>query len=291
MMNSPAMNRNPYLVDDQPPALRGSVFAFIDILGYRELIQASQATGTQQETLRKLHAALLAGRQWLQDDDDVTPQLRDLFTKDRYALKAFTDNIVIGWPVRDDAESEFGDAFFRLGAFQLQLVLEGFFLRGAISVDYAYIDEIAVFGEALTEAYVGESTLSRDPRIILTASGVRAARGHLTYYSDPSRAPHVRDLLRDADGQWFLNYLQTILMAEEEQGPFYEEFHRHKIAVEDKLREYKRNPPIWSKYAWVAGYHNYFCDLHSQHFGEEHRIDVGLFKIGPALIVDDEMNP
>jgi hypothetical protein len=257
----------------------------MDILGYSEMIRRSQEAGTQQEMLRKLHQALTKGRDWL-EDKGIFPAFRESTKKDYFALKAFTDNIVIGWPVLDDAESEFGSAFFKLANFQLQMVLEGFFVRGALSVGEAYVDEITVFGSALTEAHAGEAVLARDPRIILTSSAVKTAKKHLKYYKYPRAAPHVRDVLRDADDQWFINYLDCILIAEDEQEPFYEEFIKHKTVVENKLAEYKSNPGIWSKYAWVAGYHNYFCDLHSSYFNEEHRIDVELFRASPALIVE-----
>lgn len=212
--------------------------------------------------------------------------MRTFIKKDRYALKAFTDNIVISWPVHDDAETEFGSAFFKLASFQFNMVTDGFFIRGALSVGDAYVDEVAVFGRALSEAHIGETTLARDPRIILTSSAVEVAKTHLNYYGNPRHAPHVREVLRDSDGQWFLNYLDCVLIAEDEHGPFYDEFLKHKMVVEDKLKEHIGNPPVWSKYAWVAGYHNYFCDLHSRHFTAEHKINVDLFRASPALIVD-----
>lgn len=261
-----------------------SVFVFMDILGYSDLMQQATKSGTQEQTLRSLYSALAGSRREL-EGDDLDPVFRELIKKDDFALKAFTDNIVIGWPVRDDAESEFGTAFWKLAMFQFNMAIRGYFVRGAISVAPAYVDEIAVFGDALGEAYVGESKLARDPRIILTASAVATAKGHLDYYHPPSRAPHVRDILKDADGQWFINYLESVLIAEDEHGPFYTEFLQHKSAVEDKLAMHKNNPPVWAKYAWIAGYHNYFCDLHPTHFGSEHRIDVELFKATPSLIV------
>ncbi|MGE0114516.1 MAG: hypothetical protein AB7T07_06495 [Steroidobacteraceae bacterium] len=281
------MSRNPYHVEGEAPTLRLSVLAFLDILGYSDMIEQAQARGNHQEILRSLYSALIEGRRCL-EDEDMSAELREFMRKDFYALKAFTDNIVISWPVHSDAESEFGSAFFKLGSFQFQMVLNGFFIRGSISVDNAYVDEIAVFGSALLEAHHGESALARDPRIILTPSAVAATKQHLMYYSNPRSAPHVRDVLRDSDGQWFLNYLECVLWAENEQGPFYEEFLRHKAAVETKLAEFKGKPSVWSKYAWVARYHNYFCDLHSHHFGGEHRIDVNLFTKTPSLIVDEE---
>jgi hypothetical protein len=279
------MSRNPYVITGQEPALRNSVFVFMDILGYSDLMLQSQKAGTQTSALRDLHNALSASRHGL-EDDGLPPELT-FGKKDLFALKAFTDNIVIGWPVHSDAEAEFGAAFMRLAIFQFEMAIRGYFVRGAISVAPAYVDEIAVFGDALTQAYGGESKLARDPRIILTDTAVAAAKQHLTYYFPPSHAPHVRDILKDADGQWFLNYLEAVLIAEHEHGPFYTEFLQHKSAVEAKLAEHAANPPIWAKYAWVAGYHNYFCDLHSSHFGEEHRVNVDLFKAIPSLIVGD----
>lgn len=281
------MSRNPYHKDETPPTLRPSVFAFMDILGYTDLVVVAERTGKSEDTLRRLHAALSKGRSWLEDKDGPNELLK-LFNKDLFALKAFTDNIVISWPVRDDAEAELGSAFFKLGAFQFQMVQEGFFIRGAISVGEAFVDETAVFGSALIEAYEGESKLARDPRIILCNSAIKATKQHLAYYSNPRSAPHVRHILKDSDGQWFMNYLECVLWAEDEHGPFYEEFQKHKEAVEAKLAEHKANPTVWSKYAWVAGYHNYFCDLHSHHFGDEHKIDVELFRHSPGLIVDED---
>jgi hypothetical protein len=279
------VERYPYIEQGREPTLRRSVLAFMDILGYSDLIRAPERVCKQEVTLRAIHAALRRGRGWL-EDRGLSPILRDMSAKDFYALKAFTDNVVIGWPVRDDAESEFGSAFVKLGNFQFQMILAGFFVRGALAVGDAYVDETVVFGSALIEAYDGESTLARDPRIILTTSAVAAARQHLRYYGRPDLAPHVRDVLRDSDGQWFINYLECVLWAEQEQGPFYEEFLLHKAVVESKLRDHSGNPGIWAKYAWVAGYHNFFCDLHPHYFGDEHRIDLNLFRRSPGLITD-----
>ena len=278
------MSHNPYHTEEQVPTLRNSVLAYIDILGYSDMIRESEELGTQQEVLSRLHTTLSKRRELLEDKTSPK-ELRELIKKDNYALKAFTDNIVIGWPIRDDGESEFWSAFSKLSIFQLQMVTSGFFIRGAISVGNAYIDEIAVFGEALVEAHKGESSLARDPRIILTTSAVNAAREHLTHYEEPRHAPHTRDILQDSDGQWFLNYLDCILIAENEQGPYYNEFLEHKDKVEQMLQQHRGNPSIWSKYAWVAGYHNYFSDLHPEHFNDNHKINVELFRASPALIV------
>jgi hypothetical protein len=277
------MSRNPYIVNGQEPTLRESVFVLMDILGYSDLMLQSQSANQQQPALRDLHSALSASRNRLESQ-----ALFSISRKDFYALKSFTDNIVIGWPVHSDAQAEFGIAFPRLAEFQFNMAIRGYFVRGAVSVGPAYVDDVAVFGDALVQAYKGESILARDPRIIFTDSAVRAVERHLKYYSQAANAPHVRDILKDADGQWFLNYLESVLIAEDQLGPFYDELMLHKSAVEKKLSEHTSNPEIWAKYAWVAGYHNYFCDLHSNHFDDEHRVNIELFKSTPSLIVGEE---
>jgi hypothetical protein len=251
------MSRNPYVAKGKQPTLKESVFVFMDILGYSDLITQSKGHNNSEQELRRLHRALSESRREL-EEGHIDRALKELSKKDSYALKAFTDNIVIGWPVHDDAEMEFGSAFHRLAMFQLKMALQGYFVRGAIAVGSAYVDEITVFGDALAEAYIGESKQARDPRIILTDSAVKAAKQHLNYYYQPVNAPHARDILKDSDGQWFLNYLDTILLAEHERGPFYEELLQHKSAVEKKLKEHSSNPPVWAKFAWIARYHNYF---------------------------------
>ena len=118
------MSRNPYQVAERPPNLRPSVLAYMDVVGYASFSQPAYKQGAQQEALAKINSA----------------------------LKAITENIVVGWPAHDDAESQLGDAFWRLGGFQLQMVLSGFFVRGAITVGDAYVDDIAVFGNALGQS-------------------------------------------------------------------------------------------------------------------------------------------
>jgi hypothetical protein len=280
------MSRNPYEADTGPPILRNSVFVYMDILGYAEQIESSEKSGTQQELLNSLYTALSEARVALEDKSDALGEIKKIIHKDLYALKAFTDNIVIGWPIHDDAESEFGAAFSKVVDFQFSMVVKGFFVRGAVAIGNAYIDDIAVFGDALTQTHHGESMLARDPRIILMKSAVDTVKSHLTYYHSPGQAPQARELLQDSDGQWFVNYLEYVLFAEYECGPFYEALMEHKSAVEKKLDQYRDNPRIFSKYAWVAGYHNFFCDLHSNYFDGEHKINTDLFRATPKLIVD-----
>jgi hypothetical protein len=284
-------SRNPYHTESASPGLRPSVLAFFDILGYSDMAKEAYEADAQAETLIKLHAALMGGRKWLGEmelDEDFASAMNQAFHKDRYAIKAFTDNIVIGWPIRDDAESELGEAFLKLVDFQFHMTVAGFFIRGGIAIGDAFVDDVVVFGNALTEAYEAETKIARDPRIVLAESVIEPLKTHIAYYNRPQSAPQTRALLRDADGQLFLNYLEAVLYAADDVGPAYGAFLEHKAAVESKLSQTKSRPAIWSKYAWVAGYHNYFCEMNEHLFDDTHKIDVELFRGTPTRINFDK---
>jgi hypothetical protein len=270
-MTNHEASRNPYHQSAGSPEVAVSVVAYVDILGYRAMAQQAEAGGDENGFLARLYDALDRGRRWLREDDLLGVPIG---AKDRWALKAFTDNIVIAAPIGFDAESELGDAFFRLGAFQFEMATSGFFVRGAVAVGSSYVDDIAVFGSAFTEAYVGESQLAKHPRILLTASARRAIKKHLTYYARPGQAPQSRDIYCDADGQWFLNYLECTLWGEGDTDPDYYHLLLHKERIEERLSQFSSDPTIRNKYAWAARYHNYFCDQHPDYFANEHRIAI-----------------
>lgn len=280
-------SRNPYRQAEQSPHLLRSVVAYMDVLGYKQMADHAEKVGNQNAFLAQLHEALSKGREWLQIEEMIPPVIGPY---DFYAIRAFTDNIVIGWPIRqwrrDDGEVELDSAVSRLSAFQLEMANAGFFVRGGISMGDAYIDDIVVFGSGFLEAYDGESRLARDPRIVLTKSATAAVKKHLTDKQETEHSSENRDLYCDNDGQWFLNYLETILSAMDEAGPAYAELVRHKEVVERKLTEFRSDPSRWMKYLWVAKYHNYFCDQNAALFDESYKIDKSLIQEHPRRIVD-----
>lgn len=277
-----AESRNPYIESDGTPKLRRSVVAFIDILGYMDLVK-STTSDDSQTLLARLHKALNSSRQHV-DPNHSDDTLQKLGNKDFYAFRAFTDNIVIGQPIRDDGEIELGSVFNSVSYFQMLMTMEGFFVRGAIAIGDLYMDDIAVFGAGLIEAYEAETSLARDPRIVLASSAQFAVNRHLEYYGRSAHAPQNRELLRDSDGQYFVNYLETLIP---ENGHFFErELATHKARIEEKLLQLRSRPSIWTKYLWAANYHNYWCDQNLC-VGDSMKIDTQNFQLTPARLVPD----
>lgn len=205
-----------------------------------------------------------------------------------FQLKIFTDNVVIGYPIRTrDMEAEIGHVIDMLLWFQLQMMLSGFFLRGAVTVGDLFMDDEVVFGVGLLEAYEAETKLARDPRIVLTEKARERVVRHLRYYGSACESPQYHSLLQDSDGQVFLNYLAPAIWDYEGEGYWEEAVQKHKQVLESRLQEFSANPQIWSKYFWAANYHNYFCSRFKS-ICKIHEIDLARFHPRPVPIVNED---
>lgn len=79
-------------------------------------------------------------------------------------------------------------------------------------------------------------------------------------------APHESKLLIDADGQIFLNYLGTLI---ENGEPHIDEMLRHKSNIESCLEKFRADRKVFSKYQWLARYHDFFCIENCSLFEDE----------------------
>ena len=131
--------------------------------------------------------------------------------KNKYSkgkIKVYTDNMIVGYPIKDDGEEELNEILDNVSEYQFNLALEGLFVRGGVSVGDFYINEDIVFGPALLDAHNVESNLACYPRIVLDDKTVSRLQKYINNYDI---APQKNKILIDNDGKWFLNYLNTIL--------------------------------------------------------------------------------
>lgn len=272
--------RNPFLSDDGDMVLRQSVCVFMDILGYQEITAEAMETDNEVSTYQSLYNAL----------NDSINQLHSglpIGGKDLFYVRSFTDNIVIGSPIySDDGESDIGHMLDLVQTYQLNMTKSGFFIRGGIAVGHLYMDEAVIFGRALVDAYQAESKLARDPRVVLHESSHELVNRHFEYYPTKSYAPQNRDLLRDADEMFFVNYLEQIMIAHPDGPIFVELLEEHKNQIQENLEKSKSRPTIWQKYFWCANYHNVFCDLYAGVIGSEYKIDLTAYTIRPTIIFE-----
>ena len=152
-----------------------------------------------------------------------------------------------------------------INEYQFQMALKGFFIRGGLAVDQLFMDENSVYGAALLEAYRLESKVAVNPVVVLCDNTMKLVDKHLTYYSGEI-APQLRDVLKGPDGRYFLNYLtECIIEGDDREYLDAKSLRLHKRQIESALKAYAAVPAVFSKFAWLAAYHNYFCEMVSSY--------------------------
>ena len=229
------------------PKLENSFFLFLDVLGFSAEIIYNHKTGDSQSNLTKFNQAF----------NMASPHL----TKGpkTWDYKIFTDNIALATPINKfgDDENDFGFIIVSLIEYQLEMVLADFFIRGAWSVGQFYMDNLIVYGYPLIEAYRLESQKAINPRIIFSEDMKSTIKRYLSYYAKGFSAPLRAHLLKDIDGELFVNYLFAIYR--DNENPDYSALLKHKNVIEARLNKHKANPKVFPKYVWSAEYHNFFC--------------------------------
>jgi hypothetical protein len=88
----------------------------------------------------------------------------------------------------------------------VDLLKQGFFIRGALVKDTLYHDDKTVFGKALLRAYSLESTIVRYPRVMVMREVVEDIRAI-------DETTYEQLLRRSEDGPMFIHVLRAIEMA------------------------------------------------------------------------------
>src|SRR5689334_467657 len=127
--------------------------AFVDILGFRQLIEQLGADTTSFEVLHKL----------LNRVHGTQPRIG--VDESDFRAQSISDAVAISTtvtPVGLDL------LFASIQGLALDLLCEGFFIRGAVVRGRLYHDDKTVFGDGLVRAYHFESEIAKYPRIVVT---------------------------------------------------------------------------------------------------------------------------
>lgn len=250
--------------NEENPMLVNSIVCTVDILGFSQMIVDSCKNEYGNDLLKEINFLINKNKQCI---------IKNKYSQGK--IKIYTDNMIIGYPIKDDGEEELNEILDNVSEYQFNLALEGLFVRGGISVGEFYINEDIVFGPALLDAHYVESNLACYPRIVLDDKTTSRLQRYINNYEV---APQRNKILIDNDGQWFLNYLNVIFKYYTECNNQYEFekmqidlLFKHKLKVEEMLELNKNNTRVWDKYVWIANYHNYFCDIN---FGQEKELKI-----------------
>ena len=250
---------NPYIKEEGKKVFAPSFCVYFDILGFSDKISNIESDGLNyfNDYLKTLDNILKYLTKHNNYGDDNKHK--------RFELKIFTDNFVIGFPVNNDGETEFGEIFDVLSYIQYEFIKNNIFIKGAISFSNLYMDKNIVIGTALIDAYQLEEKYSIYPRIILSKEVSEKVNQYINYFAEKKGCPENKRCLIDKDGYYFINYLDFLMehYIDNDDNEMYIEIENelllHKVKILEQLELYFKNDRIFEKFVWLANYHNYFC--------------------------------
>lgn len=232
------------------------VILFLDILGYKNVIASAT---NENEYLESVHPLMSLLSKYIEvythDFDEKTGCQLNL---SRFKSMIFSDYILFFAPY--DSEIDMlnlaNNLIYGLSQFLFQYTKSSIFFRGAITSGQLFYDEKLhfVFGTGLIRAYELESTVAIYPRIVIDTC------------LKPS--PILVGWAQDEDGIWYVDYLtlgHALLCDHRGEEPpiphetFLSYMDSHRNAICSALEKYKTNDRVYSKYGWLASYHNRFC--------------------------------
>jgi hypothetical protein len=231
----------------QHPPYHQRYCAFIDILGFRELVQSLATKPERVEVLK----TILGKVHNPEKDTDIS-----FYTE--FRAQSISDAVTISTVVNSRSLVQLINAITIL---TLDLLADGLLVRGALVKGLLYHDETTVYGEALIRAYELESTVVRYPRVMVTYDVVTdLAR----YCGEQGLNELFLKYVRQADdGPWFINVLRY-LQESREPGAFPDRLHRRFYYAGSMLRsqiqflfdQASDNPKHFEKVQWFARYWN-----------------------------------
>jgi len=261
----------PAYVDETGHArLRTSIVAFLDILGFSHSIRTTAEQADSQLLVDRILAAMNDSRQYVRES------FPEGFAADpnRWALKFFSDNLVVGFPFEGTGLSPASSAWFIIRCaqrYQLRMAMNGFFLRGALTHGPICLTDDIIFGAALLECYELESKASIVPRVILAEPLRQLIAASFRDGTEQVPGDGRNSICRDIDGWWFVSYLEA---ASAGQSVDWDLVERHKHSVKKSLAGITRHD-VLPKYGWASRYHNMFCHWHRDDpcYSDRYRIE------------------
>ncbi len=251
-----------------------SVISFLDILGFRKLVETAEPELIERvlSKLRK-HAT----------PDNTSSEMFEMQTI------AFSDSIVRSTRIRSKENLKHPSGIlwhelFDIGFDQGTMIYEdGIFLRGGISAGDVYFKDGIMFGPGFLKAYYLEHKHACFPRILVDEHLVKLFKD-----DHPLLGAHNHDLKTDmnyidelldtdTDGYRFINYLEIARLAEDDDIDFLDMLDMHFKRVKEKAQENLGDAKVMPKYMWAAAYHNRVVERYEDKFFENYESTKAAF--------------
>jgi hypothetical protein len=228
-----------------------SIITYIDILGFRNIVN-------QRNKPKDIYSILKSFRYFSKPDTELARDYEQSFYN-------FSDCAVRVTKILSEVNKArpVGLLFYELIDvlhLQFELVNQGIFLRGGITIGEIYIKNNFIFGPGLISAYKLENERALYPRIIVPKNIVHIVKdvpALKAYHHDiEDELEYIKALLKyDSAGFYFIDYIKAS-DSEIEPDDYLTFLINHKKNIKKNLSLYKKDERVLAKYKWLKKYHN-----------------------------------
>jgi len=158
----------PFIPPPPDPKAKECFVAFIDILGFSQMIEEDKGEGSQLKIIKN---AIDTATSFMEERQQITNH-PDHYWYQEFKVKSFSDCFCISVPLEFDNGSKdyiqnFVSFYTWLEVFCNTLLANGFLCRGGITQGWHYFDNKIIFSKALVDAYLLESKQANHPMVML----------------------------------------------------------------------------------------------------------------------------
>lgn len=155
-------------LNNQEYRIKESFVAFIDVLGFSQMILSDGGNG---EKLKVIKDAIAEATKLLEQRKQASNHPYAYWYRE-FQVKSFSDCFCFSIPLEfDNGEKDYKQNFVSfyvwIKAFCNMLLKNGFLCRGGITQGWHYYDDKIIFSKALVDAYLLESTKANHPLILI----------------------------------------------------------------------------------------------------------------------------
>ena len=239
------------------------IVAFIDILGFKQLVMESETDNSKFKILdqtlthlKKMENNDKWGLKLIEIEEDAQRHgIEDFDIRKSVRVTCFSDSIVVSVQINKNNINHIVSALIaNLSYIGSELMSNGILIRGGISVgNLNHTKDGKIIGKAMIEAYELESKCANYPRIILSDKLLKMM--NYPYLTKKERFPHNQYIKRFDDGcVGFHQMIYYEVIQSSENLPvnrFYDSLKRSKETIINGLDSTFQNPKIYDKYKWL----------------------------------------
>jgi hypothetical protein len=224
-------------VAPNPVRYTRSIISYLDILGFRDLIE-SRSAGEISQILR-----ILA--------ESVEPS--SMFKNDKIQFTKFSDTVIRSMPESKHYPRNFLFELRSILHSQIALIPRGITVRGAVTIGEIVQSWKVVYGRGVVRAYELESMKDSPPRIVIDTDALSSVRPAI---ERENLTGELDRLIRTEGSITYLDYLRAcedeLNVPEQEYSIF---LRHHRDLIRSGLEKHATHPRVLKKYEWLRDYH------------------------------------